>query len=474
MKKKFLYDSLIEYAKNGRYGFHMPGHKRQGSLLNGMDPYDIDITEIEGFDNLHCARGIIKNSMDKASEELGTDRTWFMVNGSTGGILAAINSVTYIGDTILIGRNCHKSVYNAVEIRNLKAEYLYPKVIEELGIFGGYDVLDVEKKLSQNPNIKAIVITSPTYEGLVSDVKKIAEIAHRYNAVVIVDEAHGAHFSLSDKLPIPAYKLGADIVIESSHKTLTSLTQTALIHLMRGRVCERKLERYLSVYQSSSPSYVLMASIDKCINDISEQGEEKTEKLLTKIKDFRENVNNLKNMFIPGEELINKHGIVDVDPTKLSIFIKGKATTGVKLASILREDFNFEVEMEGENFVLAITSISDNLDKLDELYEALKKIDESLVSKEEKICLKVIGENKSAMSAYEALQLDTEYIFIGDSQGRISAEYVSLYPPGIPLIVPGEIISQEMIEKIKEYKELGLNIIGLDDEKINKIKVVKE
>lgn len=473
MKRLGLYDKLIEYSKKGRYGFHMPGHKRNSIFLEGIDPYKVDITEIESFDNLHCPKGIIKEAMDNASEFFGTDRTYFMINGSTGGILAAINSVTDIGDTILIGRNCHKVVYNAVEIRNLKSEYLYPAYIESLGINGGYNPETLKECFVKNPNIKAVVVTSPTYEGVISDIEQLAKITHEYNAVLIVDEAHGAHLGLSEKLPVPAYKLGADIVIESSHKTLPALTQTAMLHCMGDRVDVSKIEKNLAVYQSSSPSYLLMASIDKCIRYVSECGKEKMEKLLTKVAEFRENVNNLKHIYAPGLEIVNEYNVFQIDLTKIVIEIRNGELTGKQLMDKLRE-YNFEMEMESTNFVLAMTTIEDDLEQIDKLYDALKNIDEQIENKDAKpICFQSI-KNNIKMTSYEAGRIEKEDIWLEDAQERISGEYIYLYPPGIPLLVPGEVISEELINQIKDYKILEMNVVGLNDKDCKKIKVVKD
>lgn len=229
MSDKGLYKKLIEYKEQGKYPFHMPGHKRQDQLL--ADPYEIDITEINGFDNLHHPEGIIKDSMDNAAAFFKTDNTWFLVNGSSCGLLAAIHAVTDIGDYIIIGRNCHKAVYNAIELRNLKAGYIIPQVIKEYGIHGGYNPEDIENELKRaqmsGEKARAVIITSPTYEGVISDIERIAKIVHKYGSILIVDEAHGAHLGIHQNLPKPAYELGADIVIESAHKTLPAMTQTA-------------------------------------------------------------------------------------------------------------------------------------------------------------------------------------------------------------------------------------------------------
>lgn len=493
-----LYDKLIEYGKQGKYGFHMPGHKRNIKLLEGMDVFDIDITEISDFDNLHHAEGIIKESMDNAADFWRTDKTWFLVNGSSGGILAAINAVTDIGDEIIIGRNCHKSVYNAATIRDLKVRYLYPEYISEYGINGGYSPEKLAKMLAENKNTKAVVITSPTYDGIVSDIEKLAEITHNSGAVLIVDEAHGAHLGISDKLPNPAYRLGADLVIESIHKTLPSLTQTAMLHMCSDRVNPDKVEECLGIYQSSSPSYVFMAAIDKCIRQLQIDGKDKLDKLLITNETFRKNVNKLKYFFVPGKEMIGTKNVYDVDITKCVIYVNPKMCDGKRLADILRDKYNFEMEMESVKYVLAITTICDDENEIIRLAESLKEIDESFIEIENikgKKCIddeKSINsedcntlvnqanitdfellKNKITYSIYEAKNMPVDKIEIENSVGRVSVEFLYLYPPGIPLLVPGEVISKELLEQIMKYKRLNMNINGLRDKENRYIEVVR-
>lgn len=489
MKESF-HNQLIEYCDNGRYPLHMPGHKRNDSLFNNVDPYYYDITEIDGFDNLHCASGIIKDAMCNAAKFFGTDRTWFLVNGSSCGILAAINAVTNIGDHIIIGRNCHKAVYNGIKIRNLQVDYLYPAYIEEYGINGGYSWIELEDILKRHNDVKAVIITSPTYEGIVSNIEKLANICHKHGAVLIVDEAHGAHFGLSDKLPIPAYKLGADIVIESTHKTLPAMTQTGLLHMCGNMVNVEKINEMLSVYQTSSPSYVLMASIDKCICDIQNNCQQRYEELTNVINKIKEKVNKCSNLLIPCEELLNKEFVYNIDVTKLVIGIKNNICSGKMLAEILRRYFDFEVEMESLNYVLAITTISDKIEELERLAEALVEIDSKLFELIEKISevdekcdiekeefsniSKKLGtrlfRNEKMFSIYEADLRDKESIKLQHACGRIAGEMVYLYPPGIPILVPGEVISEDLVNQIDGFIRANLNIVGLNDDLIKVIK----
>ena len=464
---KSLKDKLKEYSKSDIYPMHMPGHKRNAGLFSDVEK--IDMTEVEGLDNLHDPEGIIKESMDRVSSLLGTDKTYFLVNGSTVGVLAAIQSATDIGDEIIIGRNSHKSVYNAVEIRDLKPVYLYP---ESTGLFdGGYNKEELEKLLEET-SAKTVVITSPTYEGIVSDIKGLAEVAHKNGAILIVDSAHGVHFCL-DGFPNPAYKEGADIVIESIHKTLPALTQTAVMHVMGDRIDKEKLENALSTYQTSSPSYVFMANIDECFNIVEKEGDERAAELLKTLEKLRCDVNNTRKIFIPGEELAGNNEVYDYDLGKLVIDLSKTNITGVELAKILREKYKFETEMANNKYVIAMTSIADDLEKVKDFGEALVEVADGLEEADEEISGERIV-NEVKFSPYEAMNKDFEEVALKDAKGRIAGDYIYKYPPGIPLIVPGEVVSEELIKEVEKSLESGLQIKGITDKITSGIKVIKE
>ena len=255
-----LYDRLLQYQSSEMYPFHMPGHKRRKDDF--ANPFFIDITEIEGFDNLHHAEGILKDAQDRAAALYHSEETYFLVNGSTCGILAAVSACTARGGKILMARNCHKAAYHAAYLRGLDIEYLYPEKEDIFGINGGIHEDIVEKALEEFQDIQAVMITSPTYDGVVSNVEKIAQIVHRKGIPLIVDEAHGAHFGFHEYFPKSSVEMGADLVIHSLHKTLPSLTQTALLHVNGNRVDRECLRKFLDIYQTSSPSYVFMAGMD--------------------------------------------------------------------------------------------------------------------------------------------------------------------------------------------------------------------
>ena len=470
---KDLYDKLKEYSKSDFYPFHMPEHKRNVNLIKEQYGIDIDITEIDGFDMLYEADDVLKDAMERAKKFWGTEKTYFLVNGSTVGILTAMHSCLTQGDRIIIGRNCHKAVYNASELLKLNNTYLYPKYIPKYGINGGYSAKELENLFEKNSNIKAVVITSPTYDGIVSDIKTLADITHKNGAVLIVDEAHGAHFGISDKFPKPAYDMGADLVIESMHKTLPTFTQTALLHLSKEgkkRVDEKKIKHFWSIFQTSSPSYVFMANMDKCISFLDKNGNEIYEKFSNDIEEFRKKCDKLHNIHIPGKELIGTNEVFDVDLSKLII---NSSMGGKPMNDILRKKFHLEMEMEAAKYVLAITTFCDNKEGFDRLYKALDYIDAELKKITNKSEIKKIKNtnfelvrNIQEMSISNAVNSNTKLVNIENAINKVSAEYLYLYPPGIPLIVPGEVVNVKLVEQIKEYKNRNYEIVRYDKFKI--------
>lgn len=469
-----VYKKLEEYSQSGVYPFHMPGHKRNPELESMLSPYAVDITEIDQFDNLHNAEGILKAAMERAAVLYHSEHTYFSVNGSTAGILAGISGCTRKGDKIIMARNCHKSVYNAVFLNELYPVYIYPEYLQQFGICGGISPEKMEELLIKHPDAKLVVITSPTYEGMISDVEQISHIVHKYNIPLLVDEAHGAHFGFSSDFPENAVQKGADVVIHSTHKTLSSLTQTGLIHVNGTLAARKEIEAYLKIYQSSSPSYVLMASIDKAMELLETQGNRLFESYSKNLKAFKKNTKQLACFRILEEKDIPWK----LDPSKIVIFVKEEAMTGCELCDILRNEYKLELEMAAANYALAMTGIGDTGEGLTRLAEALTELSLRL-KKKNNINRKKYRqiENRHLQMAFKAADVyykDSEKVQLKNSPGRISKEYAYLYPPGIPLIVPGEIITEEFIGQLLEYRDGGLDIKGLESETLEYILAVKE
>ena len=459
------------------YPFHMPGHKRRKDDF--ANPFLIDITEIEGFDNLHHAEGILKDAQDRAAALYHSEETYFLVNGSTCGILAAVSACMTRGGKILMARNCHKAAYHAAYLRGLDIEYLYPEKEDIFGINGGIHEDIVEKALEEFQDIQAVMITSPTYDGVVSNVEKIAQIVHRKGIPLIVDEAHGAHFGFHEYFPKSSVEMGADLVIHSLHKTLPSLTQTALLHVNGNRVDRECLRRFLDIYQTSSPSYVFMAGMDSCVCLLEKRGGELFESLRRNLEVFYKQTESLGCIYLANHGLMGKSGIHDFDRSKLVISVRNAGFTGNQLANLLRNRYHLELEMAGGSYGLALTSISDTEEGFLRLSEALKEIDACLENKIEKNTEKstltiedIVIKNEVWCRIHEALESPGESVLLEKAEGKICREFVYLYPPGIPMLVPGEIISREVLGKIRRLVREGYSVQGMADYSAEHIQVM--
>ncbi|MBQ4067994.1 MAG: aminotransferase class I/II-fold pyridoxal phosphate-dependent enzyme [Lachnospiraceae bacterium] len=463
---------LTEYLNSGVYRFHMPGHKGNSDSLH----YQKDITEIDEFDNLHHPEGILKESMLQASKFYGSRKTWYLVNGSTCGILSAIASVVDAGDKIAIARNSHKAAYNAIYLNKLKVSYLYPEFIEEFNINGGITPKSVENLLKEEKDIKAVYITSPTYEGIVSDIKGIADVSHKYGIPLIVDEAHGAHFGISKEFPESALKCGADIVIQSLHKTMNAMTQTALIHTGKNSmVSDGEISKYLGMYQSSSPSYVLMESIDLCINEIISWEKQSFAEYENLLYEFYDEMKCLKNIKIIDNTIVNCKGVFARDMGKLVISLKGTDKNGKWLYDVLRTRYKLQPEMASGDYVICMTSYMDTKDGFKRLQNALKEIDNEVNLLEKKVDIISLKSSIVCEDIYNAMIRERQVqIKLPDSIGRISGEFIYAYPPGIPLVVPGERITGDILAIIEKYINDGLSIQGTEDESCQYIYVLRQ
>lgn len=467
-----LQEKLEKYYKEDYLPMHMPGHKRNVELLGEKLPYKIDITEIDGFDDLHHAEGLIKNIENKAKKIFESKRSFLLVNGSTCGILAGIRSVVNFGDKVLVARNSHKSAYNAIELNGLNPIYILPKIGED-GIDRNIDIVEVEEKLKENKDIKLVIITSPTYEGVISRIKDISNIAHKYDVPVLVDEAHGAHLKFMERIKDKeAINCSADIVVQSLHKTLPALTGTALLHIRGNLVKEENVARELSIFETSSPSYILMSSIEECLEIIEKRGKELFEEYQNNLKYFYNKSKNLKNLKILGNEIENKDYY---DFGKIVIKTNETNITGKELADILRNDYKIELEMSSINYALAMTSICDGKENFKRLLYALIDIDNKLekkYKKKEKLDI-TLQLPKKELSILETIKnTNSEFKTYKETEGRISKEYIWVYPPGIPLITPGEVISKELIKRIEEFRKANIEIRTTFN-KFPKIEVMK-
>lgn len=468
---KKLEAELRRYANSDYYPFHMPGHKRRGDEI-----HRIDITEIDGFDNLHDPQDLIRDEMRFASEHYGTKTTWFSVNGSTCAILTAISAAVPFGGTLLIERGCHISVYHAAYLRHLKLLYL-------------------EDEKAADQSFDAVMVTSPSYEGCVKEIEKYVHLAHERRVPLIVDEAHGAHFSMHPYFPESAIKKGADLVIQSVHKTLPAMTQTALLHNVTGRVPDEKIKRFFDIYETSSPSYVLMSSITSCIHQAFDERSDLFERYAARLKKLRHHLAGMRNLHLMGGEA----GILSsdqefapypagtiVDPGKITIQTGGdgwnSGISAAKLYDRLREEYHLQPEMKADSYVLLMTSVYDTVEGFQRLEEALDEID----GKIEKVLITrqpeegTQSEDKRErrtgthlpevrMTIADAMDLsdaDKQWIPLDDAAGRVAADYVIIFPPDAPVIVPGEVYDEQVIRTIQEAEICGLTVNGTRENRV--------
>ena len=466
---KTIYERLEEYGNSDYYGFHMPGHKRNMDIPGHVAASRIDITEIDGFDDLHHAEGALKEAQERAASLYGSECSRFLVNGSTVGILSSILGSTNKGDKILVARNCHKSVYHAIYMNELQPVYVWPGFDEETQLSAQISPEDVREALGREPQIRAVVVVSPTYDGVVSDVAGIAAAAHEKGVPLIVDEAHGAHFGFHPYFPENSNRKGADIVIHSVHKTLPALTQSALLHMNGSRASRERVEMYLHMIQSSSPSYVLMAGIDVCMDMLERRREELFGPYVERLKRAREELSSLERL-----RLLDIEG---AEPSKIILSAAGAGMTGKELYEIFLHKYHLQMEMYSGISVTAMTSVGDIEEGFVRLKRAAAEIDTELGGRgaEAKDRLK---KARMARGMFHLPRAPIRYISSHmervcrgagarrnmpwrESIGRVSLEYAYLYPPGIPLIVPGEEITEEAAKLLDWYKEAGYRIEGL-------------
>lgn len=420
MKDKSLLKRLTEYRMTP---FHMPGHKR--AMKKSVIPYSIDITEVEGFDNLHNMQGVLKDVADTARGIYKSVASFPLVNGSTCGILASIYTATRENKKILIARNCHKSVYNAVEVLGLDAHYIIPD-FDEYGVFGKVSAESIKEKLDKE-DIGCVVITTPTYEGVMSDVGAIYEVCKEKDAYLIIDSAHGAHhFDL-----LSPY---CDMCVVSPHKTLPSLTQTALLNVCSGRVDTDVVRHALSIFETSSPSYVLLASIDECLRYVKKNKKEFFN-FSKNLDEFYEKCKSLNNIKVTHYD----------DKSKIIVLGDGK-----EIAHNLRCE-KIEPEMVAPSYVLLMATVKDTKKSLKKLYKALTKTDIKSQTASVKVP-KTVPEK--VMKSLDAMSTIGEYVDLSESAGKVSLEYIWAYPPGVPIIIPGEVITPGMCDYILSRNDL--------------------
>jgi len=470
-----LYQDLIQYTDKNYTPLHMPGHKRNPAFPQ-PDAYKSDITEIPGFDSLYEESGPLLALKERVQRLYHSENSFLLVNGSTGGLLTAIRSATKRGDTVLMARNCHCAVYHAIRMFGLHAEYIQPDY-DEYGIAEGIRLEQVQTALKRCELTSLVILTSPTYEGRLSELKAIADYLHGQNIPLLVDEAHGAHLSLHPTFEGSAVAAGADLVVQSLHKTLPALTQTALLHVNGSLVSLDRVRTNFKMLQTSSPSFLLLSSVDQCISALEERADELFTALQHKLARFYEKTKSLKQLHvIAPTEYAGSY-----DPSR--IVVTTPATiTGLQLAECLKKNFGIELEAGAPRHIIAITGIADTEETFEGFAEALLAIDAALTPeptsdiqaispRTDSRTIEVTQDAANNYFHYPAIpevvydsyaieDAPTESLPYSACEGRISAEFLYLYPPGIPMLVPGERISGVLIDCIEQLLKNDFSLYG--------------
>jgi arginine decarboxylase len=482
-----LFEAMRDYAKKDMAAFHTPGHK-QGQ---GMDPefralvgdnmLRMDLCELPEVDNLHDPDGVIKEAQELAAEAFGADATFFLVNGSTTGNNVMVMAVCDPGEKIIVPRNAHKSVLGGLILSGAKPCYMRPVWDDELCVAHGVTPEMVEEALLEHPDAKGVMVLHPTYFGGVADLKKIADICHAHGKPLLVDEAHGPHFHFHGELPISGIEAGADMVVQSTHKIISGMTQASMLHVQEGFVNVNRVKSLLQLIQSTSPNYILMASLDVARRQMAVNGKKLLGDTMAIAEGARRRLNEIPGVYVFGREKCNANTLHDLDVTKLTINVSGLGMTGFQVLDLLNEQFNIQSEMATLHNVLLLVTIGNPQKDLDRVVDAFKALSAWATEKG------TLGQNAlptglpmpsgvpvARLTPREAFFAPTETIPFETSVGRICSEIVAPYPPGIPILAPGEVISSEAVDYLKVVHQMGGFINGPEDVRLRTIKVVAE
>ncbi|MGG4383073.1 aminotransferase class I/II-fold pyridoxal phosphate-dependent enzyme [Priestia megaterium] len=478
-----LFTALLEHANKNPIQFHIPGHKKG----NGMDPefkefigenaLSIDLINIAPLDDLHQPRGIIKQAQDLAAEAFGADHTFFSIQGTSGVIMAMIMSVCGPGDKIIVPRNVHKSIMSGIVLSGATPIFIHPQVDPDLGISHGVPPESIEKALKQHPDAKAVLVINPTYFGIAGDLRKIVEITHSYNIPVLVDEAHGVHIHFHDELPLSAMQAGADMAATSVHKLGGSMTQSSILNVQGKLVSPERIQAILSMLTTTSTSYILLASLDAARKSLATEGQALLEGTIRMAEKARVLINEIDYLYCVGREILDTPATYAIDSTKIIVSVKKLGITGYAVEKWLREKFNIEVEMSDLYNILCIITPGDKEEDLLRLVYALRELSiefkhQSDLHVNTAVLLPDIP--VLALTPRDAFYAETEVVSFEESVGRIIAEFVMVYPPGIPIFIPGEIITEENLLYTKKNIEAGLPVQGAEDTDLKSLRVLKE
>lgn len=480
-----LLSAMLNYVQEDVVPFHTPGHKQGKGMhpiladIIGRKALELDLALMAELDDLHEPHGCIKEAQDLAAELYEADHSFFVVNGTTGGIYAMILTIAGPAEKIIVPRNTHRSIIGGIILSGAVPVFMQPEVDRELGLAMGVTPETVEKAVRAHPDAKGVLIINPTYYGVSTDLKQIVDIVHAHNMAVVVDEAHGPHLKFSDQLPIPALDAGADICAQSTHKIIGAMTQCSMVHCREGRISVPRLKAMLQLVQSTSPNYIMMASLDVARMQMATEGHALIEQAIALANWVRREINTIPGLYCFGAEKIGQPGVHSMDPTKITVTVKGLSMKGAEAERILRHDYKVQVELSDMYNILFLITLGDSEADVRRLVEALRDMAgkycgqcdfHALESVHNKIAYPAPPEG--VVSPRRALFGASCTVPFSHSAGHICAEIVTFYPPGIPLLCPGERITQEIIDYCRHLQAAGMHISGPEDYTLKTIKVV--
>lgn len=476
-----LLTALMEHAAKNPLPFHIPAHKKG----KGMDPIfrdlmgeralSIDLINIVPLDDLHQPKGVIKEAEQLAADAFGADYTLFSVQGTTSAIMAMIMSVCGPGDKIIIPRNAHKSILSAIIFAGAYPILLLPEKDNDFGIEHGVTLASIQEALEKHYDAKAILLINPTYYGTSTDLRKMVELIHRYNKPVLVDEAHGTLIHFHEGLPVSAMEAGADMAATSVHKLGGSLTQSSVLNVKGTRIDINRVRAVMSMLMTTSTSYLLLASLDAARRHLMLNGWELAEKTIQLANYARKKINEIPGLFCYGSEIVGSRGIFDYDPTKLCINVRSLGKTGVEAEQWLRQHFNIEVELSDLHNILCFITLADSETEIELLLSALRKMSQEMqdsLSNKQLPITDLPNASSFIVSPRDAFYAETEKVFLREAIGRVVTEFLYVYPPGIPILIPGQMISRAIVDYILQHVEAGLPVKGPEDPSIQTIKVI--
>jgi len=473
-----IFEALEKYKSMRVVPFDVPGHKRgKGNKeltdFLGENCMTVDVNSMKPLDNLCHPVSVIKEAEELAADAFGAKHAFFMINGTTSAVQSMVLTACKKGDKIIMPRNVHRSAINALVISGATPVYVNPGVNKELGIPLGMSLKDVEKAIASNPDAKAVLVNNPTYYGVCSPLKDIVEFAHKYGMLVLVDEAHGTHFYFNKNLPVSAMSANADMAAVSMHKTGGSLTQSSFL-LINNNVSEGYVRQIINLTQTTSGSYLLMSSLDISRKNLALNGKDIFNRVVSLANYAREEINKIGGYYAYGSELINNDTVFDFDITKLSVHTRSIGLAGIEVYDILRDDYNIQIEFGDIGNILAIISVGDKALAIERLISAMSEI-KRLYSKDKSGMFDHEYINPLvAMTPQAAFYAPKLSMPIEKSYGKICSEFVMCYPPGIPILAPGEYITKDILAYISYAKEKGCFLTGTEDIYINNINVVSE